>query len=306
MSKEDDEVLDKIHSDMRVIRSSHGRPKKPKKMRVLVAVDGSRLSFKACTITRNFVGDSGHMTLLHVSSEKSSVMTPNILVREFRHHMRVLCLPTDQYNVILLGTGDADRSLPADKRIVQYANENGFDFYIMGVFGSSGPSAFSKGSKTDFAIRNCISNAIIIKPESVIPRKCHRIMIALDGRPFSVNVVKAAIPLIGPNDKVILFSIRLPGRPLSETIAKAKEMLEEHRILFTSEVEDKVPGQPLYLHIRKFSEEFKATLLCIGVDGIREYYRGQRMIGSVTDKLVMKCRTSIVLVRDERHLKKWR
>merc|ERR1712032_155783 len=128
---------------------------------------------------------------------------------------------------------------------------------IMGVFGSSGPSAFSKGSKTDFALRNCKSNAMIIKPESVIPRKSHKIMIALDGRPFSINVVKAAIPLIGPKDTVILFSIRLPGRPLSETIANAKAMLVESRIRFTSQVEDKVPGHPLYLHIRKSSEEFK-------------------------------------------------
>lgn len=303
MSKEDNEALDTLHSNMRIIRSSASF-QESNGMRVLVAVDGSRLSFKACTIARKFIGDSGHMTLLHVSSEKSSVMPPEILVREFRHHMRVLCLPTDQHNIILLGTGDADSSSPADKRIVRYANEKGFDFYIMGVFGSSGPSAFSKGSKTDFALRNCKSNAIIIKPESVIPRECHRIMIALDGRPFSINVVKAAIPLIRPNDKVMLFSIRLKGRPLSKTTAQAKKILEQHGISFTSEIEDKVPGQPIYLHIRNFSEEFKATLLCIGVDGIKEYYRGQRMIGSVTDKLVMKCRTSLVLVRDERHLKK--
>lgn len=302
-SNEVDETLDKMHSNMRAVRSD---VKKPAGMRVLVAVDGSRLSFKACTIVRNFVGDTGHMTLVHVTSEKSSVMPPEILVREFRHHMRVLCLPTDQYHINLLGTGDADNSLPADQRIVQYANEKNFDFYIMGVFGASGPSAFSKGSKTDFALRNCKSNAIIIKPESVIPRKGHRVMIALDGRPFSINVVKAAIPLIGPKDTVILFSIRLPGRPLSDTIAQAKAILEEHRIPFTSEVEEKIPGHPLYLHIRQFSEDFKATVLCIGVDGIKEYYRGQRMLGSVTDKLVMKCRTSVVLVRDGRHLPAWK
>lgn len=302
-STEIDELLDGLHSDMRVIRSDTKGV--PQGMKVLVAVDGSRLSFKACTIARKFIGDRGHITLLHVSSVKSSVMPPEILVREFRHHMRVLCLPTEQYDINLLGTGDADSSVPADKRIVQHVNESKYDFYIMGVFGASGPSAFSKGPKTDFALRNCKSNAIIIKPESVIPRKCHRIMIALDGRPFSINVVKAAIPLIGPNDKVMLFSIRLPNRPLSETIEKAKAMLEENRIEFTSEVEEKIPGRPLYLHIRKSSEEFKATVLCIGVDGLKEYYRGQRMIGSVTDKLVMKCRTSVVLVRDERNLPKW-
>ena len=40
---------------------------------VIVAVDGSRLSFKAFEYGRRLVGDKGTMILLHAADEKSTV-----------------------------------------------------------------------------------------------------------------------------------------------------------------------------------------------------------------------------------------
>jgi hypothetical protein len=42
-------------------------------LKVIVAVDGSRLSFKAIEVARRIIGDHGSLVMLHVADEKSSV-----------------------------------------------------------------------------------------------------------------------------------------------------------------------------------------------------------------------------------------
>ena len=108
--------------------------------------------------------------------------------------------------VCIQGEGSFGLGMKLDKRICAYVNSKMPSCFVMGIFGKSGyvgslcerlydgvclparctndvtllsglcgtilrcsPSAFSKGSKTDHALRNCKVSVVVVKPDSLLP-----------------------------------------------------------------------------------------------------------------------------------------
>jgi hypothetical protein len=70
------------------------------------------------------------------------------------------------------------------------------------------PSAFSKGSNTDFALRNCKVNVIVVKPDSLTPEmhETGTVVIGVRGTlELDAKVVAQAKFLVGPHDKLMLY-----------------------------------------------------------------------------------------------------
>eukprot|EP00750_Incisomonas_marina_P029200 INCI7068.4.p1 GENE.INCI7068.4~~INCI7068.4.p1 ORF type:complete len:287 (+),score=59.52 INCI7068.4:419-1279(+) len=277
---------------------------------VIVAVDGSRLSFKAFEYGRRLVGDKGTMILLHAADEKSTVKDTGRLVAELKSKCEEFALSQDRVEIVILdqGEGSFGLGMKLDKRICSYVNSKMPACFVMGIFGKSGPSAFSKGSKTDHALRNCKVSVVVVKPDSTLP-EIHEpatIVVGVRGTAeMDAKVVNGSLFLLsGKKDKLLLYHCRdsdVDVEAAEEMEASNKALcksLKSNKIPFEYVQEDKTPGVPTVTHIMKFAESNSATVCVVGVDGMKKYREGQQMLGSVTDKIATKHRGTVCLVRD--------
>mmetsp|Transcript_9213 Transcript_9213/g.13413 ORF Transcript_9213/g.13413 Transcript_9213/m.13413 type:complete len:287 (-) Transcript_9213:87-947(-) len=277
---------------------------------VLVAIDGSRLSFRCLEVGRRIAGDRGHLSIIHAADEDSTVKETAHLQREIVSKCEEFALPKDRHDVTILEQKDTSFGfgMPLDKRLCAYVNKKMPTCFVMGIFGKSGPSAFSKGSKTDHAIRNSRAAVVVVKPNSTVPEIYEESTIVVGVRGTASMdaklIAQCTFLLSGKKDKIILYHCHRDdvSPEEDEKIAKSNKalckMLKDKKINFEFVQEDKEPLVPVTTHILKFAEQNQADTLVIGVDGMKNYRDGKRLLGSVTDKITTKYRGTVCLVRD--------
>jgi len=174
---------------------------------------------------------------------------------------------------------------------------------------------------------------VVVKPNSTVPEIYEESTIVVGVRGTASMdaklIAQCTFLLSGKKDKIILYHCHRDdvSPEEDEKIAKSNKalckMLKDKKINFEFVQEDKEPLVPVTTHILKsvcrafhcvfvtncslkccyfchfrFAEQNQADTLVIGVDGMKNYRDGKRLLGSVTDKVTTKYRGTVCLVRD--------
>lgn len=286
---------------------------------IVVGVDGSRLSYGAFDAAVRMRRPGEFLTALHIAKNSSGNGRTSIrashegvgfITNEFRLRGKMNQIPDSEFDFQVIHCG-ADE--PMEKAIHHAVSSLEPELFVCGSFGRRGPSPFSKGRKTDLSLRSCKSSALIVKPETTIPLGPLTIMACVDGgmvEGLDRRIIDSVIERAKARDTIVLLHIASERQALATSNASGKypkglaDVISRLDALkadadwsYKVQYEKKERRKTLAQQITETAQKVEAHITVVGVDRLLEYKTGSSLLGSVTDMVVRKVRTSLLLVK---------
>jgi len=277
-----------------------------KKDVILVAVDGSRVSRKALDIAVTLAAARNkHLIVYHVWSRdkpNAGIYNPQYLEIEFTSVCYKGNLLTDNFDVIVEERIDG---YSISKMILDKVNELGVTLLCLGAFGRKGPSVWSCGSNANHSLRNCPVTVLTAKANSdvILSPFAANFMVGHDGSVRAQKAMEIVKRFSKPQDQVVVVNIvdewlQARGFDVNKLLTEAKAELEAcgvKNVSTFSPMKDR--GMTIGQQIIALANDWNATYLVVGLDGMTNNRTEVNALGSVTDFVVQKSRCTSVVAR---------
>lgn len=293
------------------IYSSPGR-KPIGKRRIMVAMDGSRMSYAAFEIASQLRGHN-LLQVVHITDPTKDYLPPHLepqyLLTDFEARCVRKAIPSSSFSVAVRAKEQDQSTRDA---LQQAAWNFKSDILILGSFGRKGPSIFQMGSVTDWSVRTIPVTTVIVRPESVVPDDTPIVgggpppvrpslfMCAVDGSDVAADAMEMALFLMKPVDRLLVLHIRIAdgtqGRS-EDVVARYESRLANAMVDGRVVLEEKLGGKTISQQICQAVAREEASFLVMGVDGMGAFNSGKRIFGSVSDACAERARCTVVLVK---------
>lgn len=284
--------------------------------KILVPLDGSEVAEKALPYARSIAKlKNSKLTLFAVSL--------SIFVeRRDRLFLSYLEVNADNLNAEGIETTTAIGSGDVAEQIIKYADNNKIDLIVMATHGYSGAKRWMFGSTTQKVLYGTSIPVLLIKSKSpIVSTEFNRIVVPVDGSPFSESTFPYVIELARDTDKeVLLLHICEPpvvpsygSRPINEKWKKYRDEMWDEVEKLSDTYLDKIMADMKKERVKVTSRIVKAqtgevakTILQTSVEEnidltiIATQGRGgvNRLVyGSVTNKIVEESPQPVILIR---------
>lgn len=283
---------------------------------ILVPLNGSELSEKALPYAKSIAKlKKSKLVLFAVSL---TIFTE----RRDRLFTSYLEVTAKEFNAEGIKTISATSYGDVAKEIVQYANSSKVDLIVMATHGYSKAKKWMFGSVTQKVLYGTEIPVLLIKPASpAISGEFNRILVPVDGSPFSEATLPYAVELVKKTDKeILLLHVCEPPivpsyglKPINPTwkkyrddiweekekmattyLAEKLDELKKNRIKASSRIVKAQSGEVVKT-IMQVSKEEDIDLIAVATQGQTGVNR--RVYGSVANRIVEEISLPILLVR---------
>jgi nucleotide-binding universal stress UspA family protein len=262
--------------------------------KVLVPLDGSRVSEEVLAPAIKLVGAEGTMILLHAvtPSEYLSATAEQHLQLERRRS--AVYLEDLAERIGRNGVGIQERIVTgeASREIVAEARRSRADLIAMSSHSRNGVREWAFGSVAERVLRTTNIPVLVFRGNLGKSYAIRKILIALDGSEEALEVVGPAAELAAAlGSSVVLVHV---GKHIPPSMPLAQKTLVEHHVPFVTRL---LPGEPSQAILEALEEE-GADLLALTTTGKTK--RDQIFFGSVAEEILKKCGRPLLVVHTGR------
>ena len=262
--------------------------------KVLVPLDGSRLSEGALAPAIKLAGADGTMILLHAvtPSEYFSGTAEQYVQQERRRSAAYLEELAERLGRNGLGIQERVVTGEASREIVAEARRSHADLIAMSSHGRSGVREWAFGSVAERVLRTTNVPVLVFRGNLGKSYAIQKILIALDGSEEALEVVSPAAELAATlGASVILVHA---GSHVPPSMPLAHKILAQHKVPFETRL---LRGEPSEAILNALDEE-EADLLALTTTGKAK--RDQIFFGSVAEEILKKCGKPLLVVHTGR------
>mgnify|MGYP000904851746 CR=1 FL=1 len=272
---------------------------------IVVAVDGSRVSRKALDIAISMAGRDKYLVVYHVMNSKKKNMgfySADYLEIEFNSICYKANMSRRNFEVIV---EERVEDYPISQMVLDKVNELDASLLCLGAFGRKGPSVWASGSNANHSLRRCPVSVLTAKPRSdvILEGAPATFLVGHDGSKRAQKAMDLVKEFSKPQDQTIIVNIvdewlQAKGFDVEKLMREAKEDANAAGVgnvstYFAMRDRTMTIGQ----QILALSEEWNASYLVAGLDGMRAVQEGRQVMGSVSDFIVEKSRCTCIIAR---------
>lgn len=290
---------------------------------MLIAIDGSENSFKACEVAANLLNklDAAEATILYVTPTLGIYAAPladEIYARSDQEAKKQLdaAAPLVESETVKVKREVIRSDGSIVRAIVEFAAEKKFDLIVLGTRGRGGIQKMLLGSVSAGVATHAACPVLVVRERgrSKEAQKIRRILVAVDGSKSATRAarVAASITRILQGELTILHVINIPTYVYSsgsasaidkilkgaqeaggEIVSDAASLAEKQGITHTRKViEDALSPAS---GISEYSEKAGVDLIVVGTRGLGGFKK--LLLGSVASAVLSYAHCSVLVVR---------
>lgn len=213
-------------------------------------------------------------------------------------------MPSEKYQIVIRRKNIGQSTKEA---LCGYLAKHEYDILVVGCVGRKGPKddPHVLGSTADYSLRAARLTSVIVKnrrfPEEAI------FLVATDGSDGGHEAVRTALTLARPADRVLILHVEdrsveptLSGRYTEPAVRERYEALAARMERVEYRTVQRLPDGPVADTVCAVASDEDATFVVVGVDGISAHARGESVMGSVSDRVVRLCRSTVIVTQQKR------